>query len=70
MSTFIDLLRIHHDEFEHQFGNQLSHDSRRAIYAMLSCSQWYCEHCQHDDRLPLSFVDYIVHKVSNPRLQI
>jgi hypothetical protein len=61
MSTFIDLLRIHHDEFERQFGNQLSHDSRRAIYAMLSCktgnqgcSQWYCFHCQHDDRLPLS----------------
>ena len=47
MSTFIDLLRIHHGEFERQFGNQLSHDSRRAIYAMLSCktsnqgcSQW------------------------------
>ena len=61
MSTFIDLLRIHHDEFERQFGNQLSHDSRRAIYAMLSCktaqqgrSQWYCFHCQHDDRQPLS----------------
>ncbi|SGY94456.1 Transposase, partial [Moritella viscosa] len=61
MSTFIDLLRQHHDEFERQFGNQLSHESRRAIYAMLSCktsnrgcSQWYCGHCQHDDRLPLS----------------
>ncbi|NQZ50720.1 MAG: transposase zinc-binding domain-containing protein, partial [Moritella sp.] len=61
MSTFIDLLRIHHDQFERQFGNQLSHDSRRAIYAMLSCktsnqgcSQWVCSHCQHDDRLPLS----------------
>ena len=61
MSSFIDLLRIHHDEFEQQFGNQLSHESRRAIYAMLSCktsnqgcSQWYCGHCQHDDRLPLS----------------
>jgi len=60
MSTFIDLLRIHHDEFEQQFGNHLSHESRRAIYAMLSCktsnrgcSQWYCGHCQHDDRLPL-----------------
>jgi len=37
MSTFIDLLRIHHDEFERQFGNQLSHDSRHAIYAILSC---------------------------------
>ncbi|KXO09181.1 transposase [Moritella sp. JT01] len=62
MSTFIDLLRQHHDEFEWQFGNQLSHDSRRAIYAMLSCktgqqgrSQWYCSHCQHDERLPLSY---------------
>jgi hypothetical protein len=61
MSTFIDLLRQRHSEFERQFGNQLSHDSRRAIYAMLSCktgqqarSQWYCSHCQHDDRLPLS----------------
>nr|SHO11619.1 Hypothetical transposase [Moritella viscosa] len=61
MSTFIDLLRIHHDEFEQQFGNQLSHESRRAIYAMLSCktsnqgcSQWFCKHCNHDDRLPLS----------------
>ncbi|WP_420271408.1 transposase zinc-binding domain-containing protein, partial [Moritella viscosa] len=61
MSTFIDLLRIHHYEFEQQFGNHLSHESRRAIYAMLSCktsnrgcSQWYCGHCQHDDRLPLS----------------
>jgi hypothetical protein len=61
MSTFIDLLRQHHHELEGQYGNQLSHDSRRAIYAMLSCktgqqgrSQWYCSHCQHDDRLPLS----------------
>ncbi|WP_254795947.1 IS91 family transposase, partial [Moritella viscosa] len=42
--TFIDLLRIHHGEFERQFGNQLSHESRRAIYAMLSCktrNQWH-----------------------------
>jgi len=61
MSAFLDLLRIHHDEFEHQFSNQLTHDARRAIYAMLSCktsnqgcSQWFCGHCQHDDRLPLS----------------
>jgi len=61
MSTFIDLLRQHHRALEGLHGNQLSHDSRRAIYAMLSCktgqqsrSQWYCFHCQHDDRLPLS----------------
>jgi len=44
MSTSIYLLRIHHDEFERQFGNQLSHDSPRAIYVMLSCkmrNQWH-----------------------------
>ena len=62
MSTFIDLLRQHHDEFERQFGNQLSHDSRRAIYAMLSCktgqqgrSQWVCSHCQQSKLLPVHY---------------
>ena len=52
MSTFIDLLRIHHDEFERQFGNQLSHDSRRAMLScktgLQGCSQWGCRHCQHE----------------------
>lgn len=61
MSAFIDLLRQHKDELEHHYGAQLSIDSRRAMNAMLRCkteqqgrSQWFCAHCHHDDRLPLS----------------
>lgn len=61
MSAFIDLLRQHKDELERHYSAQLSIDSRRAIDAMLRCkteqqgrSQWFCSHCHHDDRLPLS----------------
>ena len=42
MSTFIDLLRIHHGEFECQFGNQLSHDDRLP----LSCGHRHYPQCQ------------------------
>ncbi len=61
MSLFISLLRQYQDEFEHQYGAQISSGGRRAITAMLSCktgqqgrSQWFCSHCHHDDRIPLS----------------
>ncbi|HDM8245503.1 TPA: transposase [Vibrio campbellii] len=61
MSVFIELLRAHNDELERHFGAQISTDIRRAVSAMLCCqtgqhgrSQWFCSHCHHDDRLPLS----------------
>lgn len=61
MSTFIDLLRKHKEALEHQYSHQLSQAMRAAIQAMLQCkteqqgrSQWFCAHCHHDDRLPLS----------------
>ena len=61
MSTFIELLRQHSDELERHYGAQFSNDIHQAIAAMLRCkteqqgrSQWYCAHCQHHDRLPLS----------------
>jgi hypothetical protein len=61
MSTFIDVLRRHQDAFEQRYALQLTPEIRRAAHAMLRCktthqgqSQWYCQHCQHDDRLPLS----------------
>ena len=61
MNTFITLLRKHKDELERHHSASLNHDMRRAINAMLTCkthkqghSQWYCHHCHHDDRLPLS----------------
>ena len=61
MSTFIALLRQHHQALETQYSSQLSNDMRRAIYAMLMCktaqqhqSLWACDHCEHHDRTPLS----------------
>ena len=61
MSTFIDLLRQHHQALETQYSSQLSNDIRKAIYAMLMCktaqqhqSLWACDHCEHHDRTPLS----------------
>jgi hypothetical protein len=61
MSTFIDLLRQHHQALETQYSSQLSNDMRRAIYAMLMCktaqqrqSLWACNHCEHHERTPLS----------------
>jgi hypothetical protein len=61
MSTFIDLLRQHHQALETQYSVKLSPDMHRAIYAMLVCktaqqrqSLWACDHCQHHDRTPLS----------------
>lgn len=61
MSIFIDILKQHHDDFLATYQHQLSHESKRAIYAMLrcrtvqqGCSQWFCQHCQHDDRVPMS----------------
>ncbi len=61
MSTFIDLLRAHKEELEHHYEKQITADMRSAIQAMLRCkteqqgrSQWFCSHCHHDDRLPLS----------------
>jgi hypothetical protein len=61
MSTFIELLRQHHQALETECGNQLSHDMRQAIRAMLMCkttqqrqSLWQCSHCHHHDSTPLS----------------
>tara|TARA_B110001454_G_scaffold76346_1_gene73931 strand:+ start:275 stop:1336 length:1062 start_codon:yes stop_codon:yes gene_type:complete len=61
MSTFIDLLRQHHQALETQYSAKLTHDMRKAIYAMLMCktaeqrqSLWACSHCEHNDRTPLS----------------
>lgn len=61
MSTFIDLLRQHHQALETQYSRDLSPDMRKAIYAMLMCKTpqqrqvlWACQHCQHHDRSPLS----------------
>lgn len=61
MSTFIDLLRQHHQALEIEYSSQLSNDMRKAIYAMLVCktaeqrqSLWTCDHCKHNDRMPLS----------------
>ena len=61
MSTFIELLRQHHHTLEIEYGNQLSHDMRQAIRAMLMCktaqqrqSLWACDHCEHHDSTPLS----------------
>ena len=61
MSTFVDLLRQHHQALETEYSRELSPDIRRAMYAMMMCktpqqrqSLWACEHCQHHDRSPLS----------------
>ena len=61
MSTFIDLLRQHHQALETQYSSQLSHDMHKAIYAMLSCktgqqgkSLWACSSCEHHDSQALS----------------
>jgi len=61
VSAFINLLRLHRDAFENEYGNRLSQDSRRAIHAMLRCktaqqnrSQWQCSHCKHHDSQPIS----------------
>jgi hypothetical protein len=61
MSTFTELLRQHYRALEQAYRHQLSQESRRAIQAMLrckteqqGCSQWFCQHCHHDDRQPLS----------------
>ncbi|MEZ9926236.1 transposase [Vibrio breoganii] len=61
MSAFIQLLRAHKGELERLHGHELTTDMRCAISALLRCkteqqgrSQWYCAHCHHDDRLPLS----------------
>ncbi|PTO51078.1 IS91 family transposase, partial [Vibrio splendidus] len=61
MSTFIELLRQHHSALKRHDYAQMNGDMHRAIGAMLRCkteqqghSQWFCSHCHHDDRLPLS----------------
>ena len=61
MSTFIELLRQHHQALEAHYSATLSNDMRKAIYAMLACktpqqrqSLWACTHCEHHDRTPLS----------------
>ncbi len=61
MSTFIDLLRQHHQALDTQYSRQLTSDMRNAIYAMLMCktpqqrqSLWACNQCEHHDRTPLS----------------
>ena len=61
MSPFISLLTTHYDEFLLTYRQRLSPGMRRAISAMCLCkteaaglSQWYCQHCHANDRLPLS----------------
>lgn len=61
MSTFIALLRQHHQALETQYSRQLSHDMRQAIFAMLSCktgqqgqSLWACSACEHHESQALS----------------
>ena len=49
MNRFIELLRQHHQAFEQHYGNKLSSDKRRGIFAMLSC-----QHCEHVESHPLS----------------
>ena len=61
MSTFIELLRQHHQALETQYSSQLSHDMSKAIFAMLKCkpeqqgkSLWTCSSCEHHDSQALS----------------
>ena len=61
MSCFIELLREHQHDFMHHYNNQLNHNMRRAINAMLSCKtseqrkmSWCCAHCHHQAQHPLS----------------
>ena len=61
MSTFIDLLRQHHQALDTEYSVKLSNDMRKAIYAMLVCkttqqrqSLWACHHCSHHEQTPLS----------------
>ncbi len=61
MSTFIELLRSHKEALEYHYGDQISHNMRSAMQAMLRCrtdrqrsSQWHCHHCYHNERQPLS----------------
>lgn len=61
MSTFIHLLRQHHQALETKYSSQLTHDMRNAIFAMLSCktqqqgkSVWACTSCEHHDSQALS----------------
>jgi hypothetical protein len=61
MSTFIELLRQHHQALETEYSSQLSHDMKKAIYAMLTCktnkqgkSLWACSSCEHHDSQALS----------------
>ncbi len=61
MSTFIELLRQHHQALETQYSVKLSPDMRKAIFAMLRCktaqqrqSLWACDQCQYHDSTPLS----------------
>jgi hypothetical protein len=61
MSTFIELLRLHHQTLEGEYSSRLSSDMRKAIFAMLACktpqqrqSLWACNHCAYHDSTPLS----------------
>jgi len=61
MSTFIDLLRQHHQALETEYSHQLSKCMRHAIFSMLVCkteqqgkSLWDCSSCAYHDRQPLS----------------
>lgn len=61
MSVFIELLRQYRDELVQDYRFHITDDIRQAMAAMLRCqteqqgrSQWFCSHCHHDDRLPLS----------------
>ena len=61
MSTFIALLRQHHQALNTQYSSQLSPDMRQAMFAMLSYkttqhgqSLWTCSSCEHHDSQALS----------------
>ena len=61
MSTFIDLLRQHHQALATEYSAKLSNNMHKAIDAMLSCktslqrqSLWACDQCEHHDQTPLS----------------
>nr|WP_087026575.1 transposase [Thaumasiovibrio subtropicus] len=60
MNDFVTLLTTHLAAFTARYHTKLTPEMHRAIHAMCRCrteqagrSQWYCYHCQHDDRLPL-----------------
>nr|WP_232581331.1 transposase zinc-binding domain-containing protein [Photobacterium phosphoreum] len=59
--TFQSLLSDYFDEFYATYSNQINHDIRNAMKAMLAChteqqghSRWQCSHCEHQVNHPMS----------------